>query len=103
MPRVNAARQAKRKARYQAFMRSPEWRAIRKGALERAGRRCEELIPNPTLGGISMMRCTATRRLTVHHKTYARFGGMELPSDLQVLCKEHHDALHGHEGWRQIA
>lgn len=99
LPRVNAARQAKRKAEYAAFMRSPEWKALRKGALERAGHRCEELVPNPH-GPISVMRCTATRRLTVHHRTYARFGGRELPRDLQVICKEHHDALHGAQGKR---
>jgi 5-methylcytosine-specific restriction endonuclease McrA len=106
MPRVNAERQARRKAEYRAFMASPEWKAIRKAALARAGHRCEELIPNSMAHrdhGISMMRCTATRRLTVHHRTYARFGGRELPSDLQVLCKEHHDGLHAQQPWKRIA
>jgi 5-methylcytosine-specific restriction endonuclease McrA len=103
MPRVNAERQARRKAEYRAFMQSPEWKAIRKAALARAGHRCEELIPNPLPGGISMLRCPATRRLTVHHRSYARFGGRELPSDLQVLCKEHHDAIHAAQPWKRIA
>jgi 5-methylcytosine-specific restriction endonuclease McrA len=106
LPRENRARKAKRKAEYQAFLRSPEWKAIRKGALERAGYRCEELIPNPLARrerGVSLMRCTATRRLTVHHMTYARFGGRELPRDLKTLCKEHHDARHASQPWKKIA
>lgn len=70
---------AKRQA-YSAFINSPQWRAIRAGAIFAAGAQCEN--------------CGSRRRLEVHHLTYARFGGCELPSDLRVLCERCHQAEH---------
>lgn len=93
----NANRRARREAAYRAFMLSPEWKAIRADAIARAGQRCEhvEPVPGAVRGALVMpvMRCPATTQLQVHHKTYARFGGRELPDDLQVLCKAHHDRV----------
>ena len=63
----------RRKAAYKSFMRSPEWDAIRRAALERAHYKCR--------------RCgLGDRVLQVHHKNYTRFGGNELSIDLEVLC-----------------
>jgi 5-methylcytosine-specific restriction endonuclease McrA len=89
---LNAERKGKRKARYAAYLKSPAWRALRREILTRAGHRCEMLV----IGGA---RCEETTKLTVHHKTYARFGA-ELPTDLAVLCKGHHDAHHAATGLR---
>lgn len=105
MKRENAERQAKRRAEYTAFMQSPEWRAIRRAAIARAGRRCEHLdvrrapgLERADVAPAVATRCEATTGLTVHHLTYARFGGGELPEDLQVLCRAHHDAVHAAGG-----
>ena len=69
---------------YNTFMHSREWAAIRRAALERANHKCE------------WCKCEwADFVLHVHHKTYARFGGGELPDDLQVLCEVCHGEAHG--------
>ena len=83
---VNERRKAKRLAKYRAYMQSAEWKIIRGIALKLAGYTCA--------------RCPETRRLTVHHKTYIRFGGQELQEDLEVLCKACHDQHHALEGKR---
>lgn len=98
----------KKMARYSAYLRSKVWREKRKAALARANGVCEFTVtvdadrwpstvtPDVSFGtytGIySPMRCTA-EATHVHHKTYARFGGDELPEDLQALCKAHHDYI----------
>ena len=66
-------------ARYKAYMRSPEWRAVRRQALERARYRCSWCgLPQRKL---RMMG----RHLEVHHNNYSRLGHEE-PEDLTVLC-----------------
>lgn len=92
IPKINKAKQAKKLAQYQAFMRSPEWKAIRKAALERAGFRCE------AYDATKQWRCSETTTLQVHHVRYSRFGGRELPRDLMVCCKRHHEAIHALKG-----
>ncbi len=63
------------------FMLSVKWHAIREGAIERAGRKCE--------------RCGCKPRVfNVHHLSYVRFGGEELPGDLQALCRRCHLNAH---------
>jgi hypothetical protein len=51
------------------------------------------MAPEPTT--VAPYRCYADRRygnrLTHHHKTYARFGGKELPKDIAVLCDRHNE------------
>lgn len=69
-----------RRREYAEFLRSPEWAAIRKAALARAGHACT--------------KCHATSRLHVHHKNYHRFGGAELERDLTVLCEDCHRSEH---------
>lgn len=99
IPVVNKARQAKKLAAYKAFMCSNTWAEIRAAAIERAGRRCEYTVHTQTpTGGRSVARCPMTRTLTVHHQSYSRFGGRELPRDLQVLCRAHHDAVEALKG-----
>jgi 5-methylcytosine-specific restriction endonuclease McrA len=78
----------KKRARYAAYLKSPEWKAKRKACLERADHTCEQAIDDGYRGA----RCWS-RATQVHHKTYARFGGNELPEDLMALCKEHHDRI----------
>jgi hypothetical protein len=69
-----------RPASYKEFIRSDAWAAIREAAVERADRRCQI--------------CYSADHLQVHHRTYERFGGDELPTDLTVLCDGCHDAFH---------
>jgi hypothetical protein len=64
----------------EVYLRSRHWRAVRQWALDRAGHRCE------------VDGCGARRRLVVHHLTYRNLGA-ELPGDLQVLCRRHHEAV----------
>lgn len=86
----NPRRKKERRARYAKYMQSAEWKVIRIAAIERAGHQCEYTKANGELG---IVRCPVRHHLTVHHKTYARFGGGELPGDLQVLCKPHHEEI----------
>lgn len=91
LPKSNARQQKARRDRYHEFMRSPEWKAIRRAAIERAGKRCEYTVSVTTPDGYTeLIRCPVWHRLTVHHLSYTRFGGREQPEDLQVLCIEHH-------------
>lgn len=67
---------------YDKYLKTPHWAEKRKGALERAGSRCQV--------------CNAEDvRLNVHHRTYARLG-FEMDQDLTVLCDECHGIFHGH-------
>lgn len=87
----------KKKSKYDAYMKSPTWKKKRKEAIERAGGRCEwteDRIERESGFPVKReWRCTAREHLTVHHKSYARFGGGELPQDLQCLCVRHHEMV----------
>jgi hypothetical protein len=97
---------ARREKTYKAFMASAAWKKIRAAAIERAGHRCEVMEDVEfRVGGTQQtqriaFRCEATTDLTAHHKTYARFGGKELPEDLEVQCRAHHNRLHALQGKR---
>jgi 5-methylcytosine-specific restriction endonuclease McrA len=69
----------KRRKQYLRYLNSDKWAKTRRRALERAGFRCA--------------KCQRSKRLHVHHLTYARFGN-ENDEDLQVLCERCHRALH---------
>lgn len=63
---------------YIAYMHSPEWEAVRQKKLKQVGYKCKK----------ASKYCAGP--LQVHHKTYKRFGH-ERMSDLDALCKFHHD------------
>lgn len=90
--KVNPTAKAKRVAKQKAFYSSAAWKRIRKGALERAGNQCEYVEVD-----MLYTRCEANwycTKLHVHHKKGSvRFGGDELPEDLQVLCEYHHSIV----------
>lgn len=66
-------------AEYKAHLRSPEWAAIRREALQRAQYRCAFCgLPRDVLR-------RKGRHLEVHHNTYVNLG-RERPEDLTVLC-----------------
>lgn len=100
IPTRNDARIAKRKKAYSSFLKSAVWKRIRKAAIERAGGQCQ--FESWFAGTVMLlMRCPQREQLTVDHLSYARFGGRELPSDLKVLCRFHHNrksALTGKRG-----
>lgn len=64
---------------YREYLQSEHWLNMRRGALERAGWRCQV--------------CNSKTRLDVHHRTYER-RGHELPDDLTVLCRSCHETFH---------
>lgn len=76
---TSADRAAPPRETYLTYLTSPEWRAKRNAALQRARWRCE--------------RCGAKRDLQVHHTTYERLGA-ERDADLRVWCftchRQHH-------------
>jgi 5-methylcytosine-specific restriction endonuclease McrA len=79
------ASKATRKEEYSQYLESAEWKAKRRGALERADHRCQV--------------CYSKRRLQVHHRTYARVGE-ERDADLTVLCTRCHRLFHEKGGLR---
>ena len=83
IPKTNLRALKRKHKRYDEFMHSPEWKALRAAALERAGYECEALIHHP--------ECLRTEALTCHHLRYTKTLGKELPEDLQVLSKPCHD------------
>lgn len=62
---------------YEEYLDSPTWQTKRQETIARAGHKCQ--------------LCGADTRLDVHHNTYERFGGNELPTDLVVLCRSCHE------------
>ena len=64
---------------YRAYIQSEAWRQSRQRALERDRWRCQ--------------RCGSSRRLHVHHRTYARLG-QEWLGDLVTLCARCHRRAH---------
>ncbi len=66
---------------YRAFLRSAEWQCIRYRKLCQSGFRCQ-------VNGCS------SDRLQVHHLSYRRYREGHL-EDLMVLCREHHQGVHG--------
>lgn len=61
------------------YLAGPEWARTRALALEHYGAACA--------------LCGATRRLNVHHRTYATVGSERL-ADLTVLCRDCHARYH---------
>lgn len=95
LPKKNVERQQRvaviRRQKHAAYRRSDCYKAVEK----RAGGRCErwqDAGPVVVDGKVyrSVMRCTNRRlpgcRMTHNHKTYARYGGHEQPSDMELLC-----------------
>jgi hypothetical protein len=69
-----------KKASYDRYMKSSEWKEKRKLAIEKENGRCQ--------------LCNSDRFLHVHHRTYERFGYEEI-GDLTVLCGYCHAKHHG--------
>lgn len=67
---------------HREYLKSPLWRKIRANAIEHYGEVCGKC------GGYGN---------DVHHLTYDRVGGEETLEDLQVLCRDCHEAVHAAE------
>jgi 5-methylcytosine-specific restriction endonuclease McrA len=65
---------------YKEFLKSAEWRAIRKKRIAHDGGRC--------------LLCRSPNKLEVHHLTYRRAGGRESIRDLVTLCERCHAKQH---------
>jgi hypothetical protein len=97
LPRVNVARAEKRATGYRAglaaYRKSEAYRVVE----ARAGGRCERVRDG--------VRCTESRengdKMTHNHTSYQRFGGRELPSDVELLgpaCNAEYEAA---RPWRR--
>ncbi|MBP8124935.1 MAG: HNH endonuclease [Caldilineaceae bacterium] len=64
---------------YADYLQSTHWRRTRRKKIASVGSRCEQ--------------CGRRKALQVHHLTYER-KGEELMTDLQVLCRACHKAVH---------
>jgi hypothetical protein len=106
--RENPERKKRRKLlrdrKHGAYMRSP----MRKIVDLRAAGRCEAALlvtdASVTVRDVNYAymtgppafvyrRCPNTERLSHHHRTYARYGGKELPEDMLKVCKRCHECL----------
>ena len=65
---------------YKQYLLSPEWKEFRKKVFQKYGRKCSQ--------------CPATKSLHIHHLHYGNIFHEEL-EDVIVLCKKHHDKIHG--------
>lgn len=96
IPKKNTKRQERmtaiKRKKHAAYRRSECYKAVE----YRSGGRCERIIPMVLQGngyypsvGIKT-RCPNRRsdglRMVHNHKTYARYGGNELPGDMELLC-----------------
>jgi hypothetical protein len=86
--RKAAEREAERRAEYEAYIQSDEWRRRRAVAIRKAGERCQV--------------CNRGGRLEVHHRTYERFGA-EMEDDLVVLCGDCHGLYENAKRLRRLA
>lgn len=95
--KVNPERLAKRRASYAKKLGAYRRSDTRKLVEVRSGGRCERTIDRVDIGfGICEVRCPNPAKVH-NHKTYARFGGQELPNDIEHLCKscnEKYEAQH---------
>jgi len=96
LKKVNVERQAKRRKSYAqklaSYRRSETYKIVK----ARAGGRCEQtvdlfLFAEPG-GSVETQRCDLPVKHH-HHKTYARFGGKELPEDMIAVCEGCHRVL----------
>lgn len=97
LKKVNRERQAKRRKTYRQKLAAYKASVCYRYVEERAKNRCEfKFFWEPTQ---VWLRCGQRRdpfdghELHHHHLTYARFGGKELPEDIQVVCTRHHAFL----------
>ena len=84
IPQVNVEQTARRRARNAKRMRSPEYKAAKAGAMERAGGQCEY-----TISGFGDCRCHETKRLQFHETCYSKFRPVT-KDDGVILCYSHH-------------
>lgn len=72
--------QRERQAKYEAYLRTPQWRAIRDAVLKRANGVCEG--------------CGKQRATQVHHLTYEHICN-EFLWELRAVCRDCHQRVHG--------
>lgn len=77
MPRFSDGGRASRAAEYRKYLKSPEWKALRRQAMERDGHRCRT--------------CNAERNLEAHHRYYPEEFGTETIDALTTLCRSCHE------------
>ena|SRR5688572_15838861 len=99
IPQINIARAKRKQEKRTDFYRSPEWRALRKAALKRAGHRCEYVIGD--VDDVFVNVCRSREHLEVHHLRYTKIRPTTALSDLQVLCRAHHRQAEAERPYRQ--
>ena len=76
------------RARHRAYLRSPEWRELRRLALERDGFRYR--------------LCNSRWRLEVHHRRYPPPWEADQLSNLSTLCRNCHGSFHRRAHWQSM-
>lgn len=69
------------KIRYNRFLQSDTWKRIRAQRIAIDNGQC--------------VYCMSSKNIEVHHKTYIRSMGEELPEDLETVCRHCHAIIHG--------
>ena len=95
LPKKNDAKRGRKRSLYAkklaAYRKSETYKAVEK----RSGGRCERILTARIEGPYVLpqtltIRCLNKRsdglKMVHNHLTYARFGGHELPSDIELLC-----------------
>jgi len=70
------------KSDYADYLKTKHWQTTKRLALEHYGNICSV--------------CGTDKKLNVHHVSYKNRGKEKL-SDLMILCKKHHEGVHGRE------
>jgi 5-methylcytosine-specific restriction endonuclease McrA len=76
------------RTRHHAYLRSPEWRDLRRLALERDAFRCR--------------LCNSRWRLEVHHRRYPPPWEADQLSNLSTLCRNCHGSFHRRAHWQSM-
>lgn len=85
LAKLGAARRTKTQASRQRQRGRYKHSATYREVERRAGGRCEYTD--------GVQRCEMTEGLEHHHKRYTKVRAHELPADMLVLCKRHHDLI----------
>ena len=88
----------RRLAEYAAYLRSPEWKALRKVVFERDGYACRDCGESAGWFKKGTRDIRGLECDHLHYRTWMR----ESPSDLQTLCRPCHQKKHAGQWWKRI-
>jgi hypothetical protein len=104
LSKLNRRRAGAKRDRYAAFLRSPEWKALRRQVAARSGGRCERTWHFTGVNYLgyedtTTIRCPS-KAIDVHHVRYTKIRPNASLDDLRHLCRECHEAEEAKSPWR---